>query len=146
MFERITATKWKLTADGRNFLGSILVYMRNEFRAGESAVSLAANGPQSNAIEGAATNYKRMQQCIDRILARLDGTWDAHKLTHAYGIIARALECSGDDRLSRRIINEAENAYGVLGADSIWNRIEGKRDAAMAGETRAIPHVSDDSE
>lgn len=131
MFERITATKWRLTHDGKMQIGALLVYMRNEFRAGVSAVSYDTPNPQSNAIEGSAINYKKMMQCIDRILSRLDGTWDAHKLTLAYGIIARALGNAKDGRLARHIINEAENAYGTLALDSVWGRGDSERNVEL---------------
>lgn len=136
MFERITATKWKLTDEGKQQIGSLLVYMRNEFRAGVSAVSYDVPNPQSNAIEGSAVNYKKMMQCIDRILSRLDGTWDAHKLANCYGMIARAFDNAKDGRLAKHIINEAENMYGALAPNSVWNRIDGEGDDKLPGKAR----------
>lgn len=137
-FTRMTATKWRLDEDTKRLLGSLLIYMRNEFRAGASAVSYDTPNQQSNAIEGASVNYKKMMQCIDRILSRIDGTWDAHKLTLAYGMLARAIGNSNGEHLSRAIINEAENAYGTLALDSGWDRIDSEGNAILGEPDKPI--------
>jgi hypothetical protein len=145
MFIRKTATKWWLDKDAKMLLGSILVYMRNEFRAGESAVSFDHPNQQSSAIEGASVNYRKMQQCVDRILSRLDGTWDAHKLNLAMSILSRAMDSADERHLGRRIINASENAHDVLAIDSLWNRSARERDCVMDRETGEFPPIKPDN-
>lgn len=138
MFTRMTATKWKLDDEGRAFVGSLLIYMRNEFRAGVSAAEHHPEDIQSEAVWGAAANYKRMMECIDRMLARLDGTWDAHKLMSAYDILQRAVNSVDGGRLHRQIINQCETHYGALGHDSCWSRSNDARNTGLLGTSREV--------
>ena len=123
MFERITATKWRLTKEAREQYGALLVYMRNEWVVAASGSEEAHPNSCSETAGSTARNYRKMIECIDRLLVRIDGSFDAHRMAHAYGILSLALTTSKTGRLSRELLDNAETAYGTLGIDSRWGGV-----------------------
>lgn len=121
MFERITATKWRLTKEAREQYGALLVYMRNEWIVAASGSEDVHPNSCSETAGSTARNYRKMIECIDRLLVRLDGSFDAHRMAHAYGILSMALTLSPTGRLSRQSLDKAEVSYGTLGIDSQWS-------------------------
>jgi hypothetical protein len=124
MFERITATKWKLTKDSREQYGALLVYMRNEWIVAASGSEEAHPNSCSEVSGSTAKNYRKMVECIDRLLVRLDGSFDAHRMAHAYGILSAALTLSPTGRLSRQALDKAGEHYGTMGLDSSRSGID----------------------
>jgi hypothetical protein len=136
MFIRMTANRLRLDDDAKHLVGALLVYMRNEFRVGVSAAEYHPPDVKCEGVWGAAGNYKKMMQCIDRILSRIDGTWDAQKLASAYAMIQRAIATADKGHIARYITNEVENFYGSLALESCWNRIAGEGDTDVPDGTR----------
>lgn len=135
MFERITATKWRLTKEAREQYGALLVYMRNEWIVAASGSEDAHPNSCSETAGSTARNYRKMIECIDRLLVRLDGSFDAHRMAHAYGILSMALTLSPTGRLSRQALDKAEVSYGSLGLDSRRGRIDNAGDDQLASQT-----------
>ena len=122
MFERITVTKWRLTKDSREQFGALLIYMRNEWAAAATMGDDVHPNSCSETASSTAKNYRKMVECIDRLLARLDGSFDAHRMAHAYGVLSQALSLSPTGRLSRQAIDKASATYGTMGFDSSGDR------------------------
>lgn len=132
-FVRMTANRWALTPEARRLLTTLLVYMRNEFRVGVSAAEYHPPDKQCEAVWGAALNYRNMMQCIDRMLARVDGTFDATKLSQALSMAETALAVAGKGHIARHVTNSVERIHGTLAPDSVWSRGDNARDAELPG-------------
>ena len=146
MFERITATKWRLTDDARRQYGALLIYMRNEWTVAASGSEDVHPNSCSETAGSTAKNYRKMIECLDRLLVRLDGSWDAHRLTHAYGILAHALSLSPTGRLSRQALDKAGEHYVTVDADSGRCRIDSSGNDQLDGPTGSETNGRDDRE
>ena len=127
MFERISTTKLKLCKDARDQLGSLLVVIRNELLAGAIAGERQNDESISPVVAGSAENFVKQVEAIDRILCRLDQTFDTQKMALGYQILARATERSQTGRISSRLLNEATDFYGTQRSISDRYRIEDAR-------------------
>lgn len=139
MFIRLTATKWRLTPEAQELIGSVLHYMRNEFIAGMTAVDFADLSNNGQQTMGAAVHYKHCVQAIDRMLMRLPQTWDAHKLSYARAIWLKSLEIAAGRNISKQVTREAIAHHGTLALDSGWYREQGTGDVAIPCEEGPIP-------
>lgn len=88
MFEKVTATRWRLTKESKLAMGSLLILIRNEWQTTCESIEATEEMRLSAAVTGSVVNYRKMIECLDRVLTRLEGTFDAGKL----GIIAGMLE------------------------------------------------------
>lgn len=136
-FVRMTANRWALTPEARRLLTTLLVYMRNEFRVGVSAAEYHPPDKQCEAVWGAALNFRNMMQCIDRMLARVDGTFDATKLSQALSMAETALAVAGKGHIARHVTNSVERIHGTLAPDSIWYRSDDARNDKLPSATGA---------
>ena len=135
MFERITATKWRLTKEAREQYGALLVYMRNEWIVAASGSEEAHPNSCSETAGSTARNYRKMIECIDRLLVRLDGSFDAHRMAHAYGILSLALTMSPTGRLSRQALDNAGIHYGPLAIGGSGGRVNDAGNDQLASPT-----------
>jgi hypothetical protein len=143
-FERITTTQWRLDKDTRMVLGALIVYLRNEYIAGATLGPDAESHEKYGSIEGSAINYKKMIECCNRILSRIDGRFDAVKLATCMNIISRATIMSGGDHISKKSIEEATDHYGTLAPYQSRDRIQGEGSDSVVSEAGTFTPVSID--
>lgn len=133
MYERISATKWRLTDDARRQIGALLLYMRQEWCGATTAWMHVTDESDREAIEGAAVTYRTMVQCVDRILSRLDGRVDGHRIASCLQMMDTVLALTDGGHISRRNINSAEAIHGTIRPDSSRHRGDDARPSDVRG-------------
>lgn len=122
MFEKVTANRWRLTHDAKVQIGAVLILMRNEWQTAVENLSGTQDMYFNKSTQGTIRNYRKMIECMDRILARLEGTFDIFKLTFAAGLVKEALAMPTDADGQSQLINAAEAICAITGTDTPGDR------------------------